>query len=448
MNGNAEPASKRLPRLLILLVLCLSAYIQTTIASRTALVNPLTADSGRYFSYAYNVTNFGVYSSQVTWDPAHSEGNLPSDAIRSPGYPAFLMLMGKPEPTQAWAGRVAMAQALLGVLTVFLSYLLARLALSPRAAVGVALLTALSPHLEAITPEILTEPLFTTSLLAAALASAHALKSRRTGWIIAAGVLWGLASLVRPTTQFLPPLLLAATILVPSLRGQVRAASLFVLSFALTLAPWSIRNHVVELRPTSDNLTVNFLHHGSYPDFMYRGRPETLGFPYRFDPDSPRIGRSVGSALEQIARNFATDPVTYTRWYLIGKPISLLSWDIVNGQGDIFTAEPVRSPLLEDRKFALVRDLMHLLHWPLMIMALLGASLAWLRPAWLGLSGSRLACARIVAAILGYAIALHIVGAPFPRYGIPFRPMCYLLSALPLAALWGRFRPSPAESSA
>ena len=444
-QASIQPAPSRLPRLLLVLLLCLSAYIQLTVAARTELVNPLTADSGRYFSYAYNVQRFGVYSSQVTWDAEHLEGPLQADAIRSPGYPAFLMLISKAEPTQDWAWRIAFAQAVLGVLTVWFSFLLARKIVRTPVAFAVALLTAFSPHLAAITPEILTEPLFTTVLMAATLASVRPMQARQNRWLILAGVLWGLAALVRPTAEFFPPLVLAATLLIPSLRGYRREAAIVMAAFALTLAPWSIRNQVVDLRPTKDNLTVNFLHHGSYPDFMYQGRVETLGFPYRADPDSPRIGQSVSSALHQIRVNFQSDPVTYARWYLLGKPISFLSWNIINGQGDIFTAEPVRSPFLNDRKFALMRDLMHLLHWPLMVLGLLGGLLSWLRPTWLGLSGVPLAGARLLAAILGYSIALHMIGAPFPRYSVPFRPMCYLLAMLPLAALLARALPPAAD---
>ena len=126
LNTTTKPQASRIPALLAVLVLCLSAYIQFTVASRTVLVNPLTADSGRYFSYAYNVRHEGVYSSQVTWDPGHIEGPLQADAIRSPGYPAFLMLFPNPQPTQQWARAVALAQALLGILSVWLCYLLAR----------------------------------------------------------------------------------------------------------------------------------------------------------------------------------------------------------------------------------------------------------------------------------------------------------------------------------
>ena len=156
---------------------------------------------------------------------------------------------------------------------------------------------------------------------------------------------------------------------------------------------------------------------------------------YRFDPDSVRIGKSVATALDQIRRNFESDPLTYSRWYLIGKPISFLSWNIVNGQGDIFTAEPLRSPFLDDRKFAALRDLMYLLHWPLMVLGLLGGALAWLRPGWLGLTGNALLGARFVAAVLAYAIVLHIIQRS--------RCLLYRFLPCPVRAPWRAYNYGP-----
>jgi hypothetical protein len=44
----------------------------------------------------------------------------------------------------------------------------------------------------------------------------------------------------------------------------------------------------------------------------------------------------------------------------------------------------------------------------------------------------------MVAIVVAYAVGFHIVVAPFPRYGVPFRPLLYLLAMLPLLALVSR----------
>jgi 4-amino-4-deoxy-L-arabinose transferase-like glycosyltransferase len=332
-------------------------------------------------------------------------------------------------------------------LTVFLTFRLARELLSAGWALIAAMLTAISPHLATITAEILTESLFTLALVAAAWCSARAFRLRRAHLAMAAGVLWGAAALVRPTAEFLPPLILLATLFLPALRSYRRTATALTIAALALQAPWWVRNQVTDLRPTSDNLTINFLHHGSYPNFMYQGRIDTLGFPYRFDPESPRIGRSVGSALSNIVDNFRSKPLETTHWYLVGKPISFLSWRIVGGWGDIFTSEPIHSPFLEDRRFSAIHAFMRALHTPLMLLGVLGALLAAWNPSWLGLGRGAVTAARLVAAVIGYAVVLHMVGAPFPRYGIPFRPLMYVLALIPLATL-ARMTPRHGRSGA
>jgi hypothetical protein len=41
----------------------------------------------------------------------------------------------------------------------------------------------------------------------------------------------------------------------------------------------------------------------------------------------------------------------------------------------------------------------------------------------------------MVGIVVAYAIGFHVVVAPFPRYGMPFHPLLYLLAMLPLLAV-------------
>lgn len=429
---------RRIFSLVAMLVLCLSAYVQFTVASRSEFANPLVGDAGRYFSYAYNVQRAGIYSQQATlWDPSHDEGALASDNVRSPGYPAFLILLTRVEPTLDWARHVFLWQAMLGVLTVFFTLLLAREVLPDSWALGAAALTAISPHLATITAEILTESLFTCLLVLATWALTKAFRRGSRAWSLAAGALWALAALTRPTAEFLPPLIAAAVFLLPRLRASRPVAVAMLIAFLLVMTPWSVRNHLVNMRPTSENLTVNFLHHGSYPDFMLEAREETLGMPYRFDPKSAVANASIGGAIHNIAANFRRQPLRNLHWYLVGKPTSFLSWNIVGGWGDIFTVRPNRSPFFEQRGFDLMRRVMRILHAPLMVLGLLAGVMAIVRPHRL-LGGGATISAALVGTVLVYAVALHMIGAPYPRYGIPFRPIVYTLALLPLAWLVSR----------
>ena len=56
--------------------------------------------------------------------------------------------------------------------------------------------------------------------------------------------------------------------------------------FLAVQSPWLLRNRLTHMDPAQGNLLAWSIHHGSYPDFMYEGRPETLGWPFRYDPSS------------------------------------------------------------------------------------------------------------------------------------------------------------------
>lgn len=319
-----------------------------------------------------------------------------------------------------------------------LVYLIASTLLGQRWALAPALATALSPHLAMMNTYLLTESLFFFLLMASIFSLVKAVLSSRKWTWIATGVLWGATSMVKPTTLLFPLALFAATMLVPRLRSVRRPASLAILAFGLVVTPWALRNQS-SLVQKPDNLMVLTLAHGSYPDFKYQGRAETFGFPYRFDPRIGEITRDLPSILNHIAGNFRTQPVTYLQWYLFGKPGYFLAWGNVQGW-DILVYPVINTPYFEDTGFAIVRGLSLLLHWPLILLGLSALLVGMVRPRWLSLDRPEATAALLIGAAVAYSIAFHMVVAPFPRYGIPFRPLLFVLAMLPLRAAWLHFR--------
>ena len=433
------PASKssNIPRLMLVLILCLSAFVQSTVVSRTVVDYPLRADAGEYFAYAFNLKHFGVYSSAKTW-ATPGETALAPDKMRSPGYPIFLQLVGTPEPTESYIRKVTILQAGLGVLSVWLAFLIAASFVARPLALLVALVVAINPHLANMSSLVLTESLFVFLLLASVLSLQRAAHSRSFVLFALTGVLWGLCSLARPTTQYFPVLLLLAVFAMPALRSHARPALLAFACFIAVLAPWVIRNQSVPDVKGAD-IMVNTLAHGSYPGFMYENRPETFGFPYLFDPHLAEKTRDLPTILRSIAGSFKSDPATYAHWYLLGKPYFFLSLENVQAF-DIYIYPTLRTPYMEDRTFDLMRRITVALHWPLMILGLAGALLLLVRPQALGLNAASVQSGRIVAALILYAILFHMVVAPFPRYAIPFRPLLFALAALPVGAAWHAIR--------
>jgi 4-amino-4-deoxy-L-arabinose transferase-like glycosyltransferase len=358
------------------------------------------------------------------------------DSIRSPGYPLFLRLVGRPELSHAYLHRVTLWQAGLGVLSVWLTWCLARRFLPLGFAFAATALAVINPHLATISTYILSESLFTTLLLGSVLASIRCVEDGRWWRWVLAGALWAACALVRPTVEFIPLLVAGAAWIFPSLKAYRRGCAIGLVAFVLGMAPWAIRNlHVTN--PPGSSLLVKSLVHGSYPGFMYHEDPRTFEYPYRADPDVAIASRDVGSALARIRSNFSDDFLRNLRWYAIEKPGWFLSWGNVQAS-DVVIYPVSSSPYYEDATFAFLRRLSLFLHWPLMLLGLAGALLI----ASHGLRARRdgNTPARIVAWTILYAVAAHAVTAPFPRYSIPFRPLLFIAAAMLLAWLFDRIR--------
>jgi 4-amino-4-deoxy-L-arabinose transferase-like glycosyltransferase len=435
--------------LALLLVLTLTAYIRFTVVERTEVISPYRADAREYFFSAYNLDHYRVFSSQVTWPPEQHPQAPPADAQVVPGYPLFLLLIGHPEPTLEYEHRITRAQAALSVLSVWLLYGIAARFLRRRWACLVALFAALSPHLTVFSTYVLSETLFCFLVLASVEASLRAIESGRHWSFLAVGVLWGISALVRPTTLFVVPLAWLIVFVSGRLKPWRAHACVLLLGFALALSPWWARNALLPPSHAESSKLVNFLLHGSYPDFMYDHNPESYGDPYRYDPRAAEYSSSVYSALAHIAQNFHDAPLTNLRWYLIGKPGFFLSWNEMKGAGDVFEYLPMTSPYFTDRFIDATHRISFWLHWPLMMLGLAGACLPWWRAQRWGLAGRALLAARLVSAIAFYAIGFHMIGAPYPRYGVPFRPLLYPLAMLALIAAMSAVssRPEPTVES-
>jgi hypothetical protein len=210
------------------------------------------------------------------------------------------------------------------------------------------------------------------------------------------------------------------------------------LGIASTMGPWWARNLAQFGQLDDRSLAVNTLLHGMYPDFLWQDRPETLAMPYQFDPEAPAIGRSTGTVLSALAERAAADPARYLRWYLVGKPLSLVAWDEVR-IGDAFILSVSATPYFSHPVFLATHLVARLLHWPLMALALAGCVLAWRRHSPV-VGAAQAAGLRVVSLLLLYVLAVHVAGAPYPRYSVPFRPELYLMACYAAAEAWAWLR--------
>ena len=435
-DAGVRPA--RLPALVLAAILALSAWLQLTVVSQTEVDGPLRVDAGDYFSYAQNLRELGMYSITPRWREPGAVAT--PDHVRPPGYPLFLRLAGAPELSPEWLRRVAFLQAGLGVLTVGLCFLVARSFLRPPWALLATFLCGINPWLAVSNTYVLSESLFTCALFVAMTLAVRAMQpGARRRVAVAAGVAFAACTLVRSTTQYFVPLLFAMALLLPVLRPWRRQALLALLAFALTMTPWLVRNARLPAAPGKPDLMVLSIVHGSYENFEYEGRHETFGYPYRYDPDYAAAAQSLRTALGRVAANFRERPLQQLRWYLLGKPYFFLSLQDV--QSFDIQVYPLRSsPYYERFEFAMIRIGTRALHAPLVLLGLLAIAMLVFAPARLRLAPDARRAASLVALLIAYAIALHMVAAPFPRYAVPFRPLLYALALLPVQAAWLAWR--------
>ncbi|MGI8557960.1 MAG: glycosyltransferase family 39 protein [Solirubrobacteraceae bacterium] len=219
-------------------------------------------------------------------------------AYRPPLYPVFLGVVYRLAPIkdqQTWA-RVVQAGVgtatvwLLGVMTLQL-FRRRRLA---HLAMGIA---ALWPPMWLLEPAFLSEVLVVPLILGAVVA---ALKWRQGGlwrWIIAAGVLAGLATLTRANAAaLLLPLGLAAWPSASARRRLGRRAFLapltLVLLCLLTVAPWTARN------------AVRF---------------------HRLVPVTTEDGYTLAGTYNEVARSSKAFPAAWVNWYQIPRNLSAIA---------------------------------------------------------------------------------------------------------------------------
>jgi len=233
-----------------LCILVVGFYLRIGSAVGTLVINPLRADAGNYFMYAYNLRYKHTYSQEIA-NMRDLSSPVTPDSVRSPGYPLFLVPFLDGLSFESFVDRVIIAQVILSLLTILMTYLLCKSFLPHVWALAASLLVAVSPHLIVANSYILTETLFCFTLTVTVWLTGF-LRSNPSWWLtLGLGLLMGLASLVRPSLQFFPLLFAFFLVFQFGWRRGGKLTAMALIVFSLSLSPWIIRNmHTLGVRAT------------------------------------------------------------------------------------------------------------------------------------------------------------------------------------------------------
>lgn len=415
--------------LLCLFLFTVSLTIRLLYQKESMAEQLISSDAAMYFAAAYNIYNFGIHSTE--WPPFSRENPPPEKRTTlRPGYPLFLILfITYCQDLSQFVTQVAKFQAVLGAISVVLTFILARQFLSVAWAVIASVLTALSPHLIAVEHYILAESLYTLMTLVAALLVAYAWKKSSKTPLFASGVIFGLCNLIRGIALFMGPFV--GLIFFFSHSCWKRASKKiiqknilwlligFFLVFALhkTTLIYITSGHATE---TPNTPWQHFIM-GTYIDSV------NITEPHFVDTQLERMFADKLYAFEVLGNRFIDKPVGYLYWYLWGKFVSMWKWDNLYND-DVYIYPMTKRGFRTNTFLHLIHTSMRWLHWPIVLLGLstpLVLILSWRA----NCLKANMTTILIPLFVVFYYVAVLWLLLPLPRYTIPTRPFIYILAS-------------------
>jgi 4-amino-4-deoxy-L-arabinose transferase-like glycosyltransferase len=201
---------------------------------------------GTQFAFGDSHT-YWTLGRQLARGEPYQYGSPEASVFRMPGYPLLLAGLFRvvgDDPPVVWARGLGAA---LGTLAVGCVYWLGRQALEPPTALVAAGMAAVYPGAVATSVFVLSETAFCPLMvaqIAAWVAAWQASDARRAfGWAAGAGVLAGLATLVRPSWLTFVPFGIVVAMLIDRPKSRhLRLGLVMMAGMAVTMSPWWIRN--------------------------------------------------------------------------------------------------------------------------------------------------------------------------------------------------------------
>lgn len=214
---------------ILLLILCL--HLSLLLATRNSIIR---SDAKGYDSYGWSI----------------AQGNGYHTKYRPPAYPYFLglvyWLFGH-QPNVA-----KLIQIFLYLFLCYIVYLIGKLLFDEGTANLSALIVGTYPSLVGFNLVLMSDNLFTLFLTLSVLTSMYFLSTRKTKFLVASGVLAGLATLTRTAgaTLLVSLVIVLGVEFLRTKRALVWPLLLSILSFLAVVLPWTFRNSYVRRNPT------------------------------------------------------------------------------------------------------------------------------------------------------------------------------------------------------
>jgi 4-amino-4-deoxy-L-arabinose transferase-like glycosyltransferase len=426
------------PGQVLVAILALALVVRVAVILAEPGYEP-TFDSADYDRHARSIADGDGFPESVM------AANGGPSAFRPPLYPYMLgavyAVLGA--DTGIEGGRVL--GALIGVLVVYLIYLVGANLWGRRVGIVSALVAAVFPPLVLLNAALLSEPIFIALELGIVLA---VLAARRAGgdwrWAALAGVLCGLAALTRSNGSLIA-LLAAGGVWVAlprfSLRGLAAPVAV-LLAAVLTVAPWTVRNTVVFDRFVPTSTQSGFALAGAYNDEArdFEGYKAAWVLPITTERDRPLYERADldEAELDRELRSRALDYATDHPGFVVETTTlnTLRALELADNPPDAVSAE--RS------QFGIGSPAATVIRWTfyaLTLFALGGVAVLAARRA-----RTRGPLFMWLIPVLMVAAAVLIIGSS--RYRIPVYPFLALLAAIALVDLLDRVRGGAAPTRA
>jgi len=395
------------------------------VLSETKMARDIVYDAEEYFKYAKNLSIYNTYG--LSYSP---EGNVLKDSKRPPGFPFFASFFYNGDDTGS-VKPVLFFQTVIQIIMLTFFTLMCLKYFGKMLTLFISLLIWTHPVFMSLNTYYLSESLFLSSLIVIVMIFMLSITGKNRGQCYIFGILLGAAvavsSYIRSTMDYYI-FFIAIILLLTNIKLFKRFLPA-IATFILMVFAWKIRNYFAFGSFSDNHLMINGLFHGSYPNFMYNNMHESLGFAYKFDPHEKEYYKGVGTTLSIIWYRVKESPLDYISWYLLGKQFFLWQWSEIAGW-DIYIYKTVTTPFLYAKDLIFFHSVHKLLNPLIMTTGVLYSYFIIIKGI---IKRSELDLKFIISSLIVYASVFHIITAPYPRYGYPFKPFVIVMSVLAFA---------------